>query len=105
MKALIAACAATLALVPTALATTAHGFRDPRAPQEAAAILNTLPSVDGMRCHWKVTGHTIGCVGLVTGATAQMYLWSDGSHVLYRACTGGACTAATRAHHVFGRPY
>lgn len=105
MRTLTAACAAALALVPVAAASPAHGFRDPRAPQEAAAVLNTLPSVDGMRCHWKLRGRTIGCVGLVTGATAQLYIWSTGRRVMYRACTGGTCLAPTLARHVFGRPY
>jgi len=105
MKALIAALAAALVVVPAAVAKAAHGFRDAKAPQEAASLLNSLPNVDSMRCHWKLKGRTIGCVGLVTGETAELYLWTNGRHVFYHACTGGSCLAAKQAKHVFGHPY
>jgi hypothetical protein len=107
MKRTAAALVVGLALVAitAAEAATAHGFRDTNAPQEAARILNTLPNVDGMRCHWKLRGHTIGCVGLVKGTTAEMYLWSNGHRVMYRICAAGQCSTTYTARHVFGRPY
>ena len=94
-----------LAFATAALGSTVHGFRDPKAPTTAATILNSLPSVDNMRCRWKVRGRTIGCVGLVRGLTVQMDVWSGGRFVLYLVCAGGACGKAQRAKHVFGRPY
>lgn len=93
-----------LALAPAALAATHHGFHDAKAPREAAARLNARPDVDGVRCHWKVKGHTIGCLGTVQGLRTQMYLWSAGRYVMARACVAGTCHTG-RAHFTFGRPY
>jgi hypothetical protein len=103
MRALLAILIVALTLAAPAVAA-AHGFRDAGAPREAAAMLNARPDVDGVRCHWKVRGHTIGCLGTVQGLRTQMYLWSTGRHVMARACVAGACHTG-RAHFTFGRPY
>ena len=108
MRARLATITAALVL-PLALAgpaaAAAHGFHDPKAPREAATILNTLPDVDGVTCHWKVVGHTIGCVGMVQGERAQLLLWSGGRRVLYHVCVARTCGGTVTAKHVFGRPY
>jgi hypothetical protein len=96
---------AALTFAGTALAASKHGFRDPRAPHEAARILNALPNVDNARCHWKFRMHTIGCTALVKGETAQLYIWSGGHAVLYDVCAAGDCSKAQRAQYAFGRPY
>ena len=63
-----------LVFATAALGSAVHGFRDPKAPTEDATLLNSLPSVDNMRCRWKVRGRTIGCVGLVCGLTVQLHV-------------------------------
>ncbi len=98
----IAVVAAVLAC--GAMAAT-HGFKDPNAPREAQSILGKIPSVDNVKCHWKVRGHTIGCTALVNGSVAQLDLWSGGSYVLYKVCAFGTCANPTKAHHIFGKPY
>lgn len=90
----------------TVLAASKHGFRDLRAPREAARILNTIPNVDNVGCHWKVRLHTIGCTALVKGETAQLFIWSGGrTTVFYDVCSAGSCSKAKRAMQLFGRPY
>jgi hypothetical protein len=87
-----------------ALASTSHGFRDAKAPAEATKTLNALPNIE-MTCHWKIKGHTIGCLGLVSGAPVTIDIWSSGKVALYRACVGGVCSSAKRVKHTFGNPY
>lgn len=94
---------AALTLASTALGA-AHGFRDSRAPQEASRILNSRPNVDGVRCHWKVPGVTIGCLGTIQGLRTQMFIWSAGTYVMAQACVAGECHSG-RSHFTFGRPY
>jgi hypothetical protein len=98
--------AAALTLAGSALAASEHGFRDPRAPREAARILNTIPNVDNAHCHWKVRMHTIGCAALAKGETAQFFMWSGGRRtVFYDVCAAGSCSKAKRSEQTFGRPY